>query len=281
MFRVMIQRILVPLELSAHCESAIRHACAIARSLGAQVIGKVILDDPTVQRRAASHAAHAAAMLIAEDTGRQNRKEADSHIQQLLTRFRTICAEAGVDHDEAPLQGIPSNVIAEHSMFYDLVVHGFHGVYTSEKDLDPLCLTKVLGHTTTPFLIVPDEFLPIRNVLICYDGSLSGMRAMRDFALLIGGLDYKITVLNADSDRNRSRFLLDRAEQYLKAHGAGEITQASSTKAIREAIREEPAQDPDLIVIGLHSKRGVRDFFIGSLTDELIESGETALFLGS
>lgn len=277
----MIQRILVPLELSAHCESAIRQACVLAKPVKAKVIGKVITDEPDSPKHSADHAPHAVAMLMAAQTERLNERETATRIQQLLSDFRAICGEAGVACDEAYLQGLPSSLIAEQSLFYDLVVHGFHGVYQSGDRAEKRQLRDVLDHTATPFVIVPTKFQPIRDVLICFDGSLSATRAMRDFAALIAGHDFNLTVLSASEEANRSRYLLNRAERYLKAHGASRVKLVRSTAPIREALRDESIPAPDLIVIGLHSKRGVRDFFIGSLTNELIESGETALFLGN
>ena len=49
--------------------------------------------------------------------------------------------------------------------------------------------------------------------------------------------------------------------------------------AIHKVIDEDYIEDSDLVVAGIHSRRYIKDLFVGSLTRKLIEYGHTPLLL--
>ncbi len=90
----------------------------------------------------------------------------------------------------------------------------------------------------------------------------------------------KITVLAADIKRDAAEDGLRNAEEYLRAHGFQNVETVSSEKNPAEAISEDFATEIDLIVAGIHSRKPIRDLFVGSLTRSLIAEGSMPLFLG-
>ena len=51
-------------------------------------------------------------------------------------------------------------------------------------------------------------------------------------------------------------------------------------KNMNDAVKEDFIESADLVVFGMHSKKGLIDFAIGSLGKTLIERSDTSLLLG-
>lgn len=73
---------------------------------------------------------------------------------------------------------------------------------------------------------------------------------------------------------------IDEARDYLAAYGAKNILLEWTVKPIHAALKDFYNFSPDLIVIGLHSKKFIMDYFIGSVTEQLIERDEIPFFIG-
>lgn len=276
----MMKRILVPQEGSPFSVTATKHACGIAQRTGATVYGKAAIDHSgPLFSGGPSHAEaarHAAATRFAE-------RKLDRHrVQKALELFSRTCAEAGVAHQEARLQGVPVEMLIEQSIFYDLVVTGFSGDYGVDQTHAEKAIGDLLGTSITPFLIVPRDYREIKKVLVCFDGSLPAMRSLQDFAVIAAGADFEVTIVTAEKDVNEAKFLLRRASDYFWSYGVTNCLTEIESAPIREVVFEASSSDRDLdlIVVGAHSRNAVRDFFFGSFTAELLALARTPLFIG-
>lgn len=274
-----IQRILVPLDPSEYTEAATLRACEIARTHYAQLEGLVVLDTPEIR-------SHIAPVEIAHwpsvaDVINDALKDAEEVITQARYDFANRCEEARVAHCESELEGIPANRILEASALFDLVVTGLRTFYHFETREGPgNSLSKFLDRTVAPVLAVPKGHRePFKKVLVAYDGSFGSSRALRDFVGFAKPYQFEITLFSADSDQAQAEALTNRAAAYLRAHNFKDIKTATSNKSPIDAIEQDYIEEVDLVVAGIHSRKFLKDAFVGSLTNKLIELGHTALFL--
>lgn len=192
----MLRRILTPLDPSDYAKSALQYALYIAkRQENAEITGSVVLDLEDIVKSIGPVAA--GALYWAEHLEKHKLEEAKIRIEQLLEMFKDVCSKENVPYNTAETQGNPAKQILFESMFYDLVVLGLRTFYHFETKPDSGdSLDKILDHTITPILAVPESFRPIKTVLIAFDGSPLAAKALQRFAHLALSGDFEFLILS-------------------------------------------------------------------------------------
>lgn len=275
----MIRRILVPLDTSPYTDAALDYACLVAKRQNAEVTGLVVMDIPGIEKSASYPGLGGS--YWAEQLEDHLRKDAEAHVEKLLTKFRKRCEKDGITAVASKEQGSPSKRILAQSSFYDLIVVGmrtnFHFV-TSDKPGDTL--DKILDDSITPVLAVPAHFSPIKKVLISYDGSLAATRALQRFTHLSLARDLEIKVLFASDDKEKANYYLENISAYLNAYELTNFKTEWTDQLFIDALRQQYLDWADAIVLGAHSRSGLADFFVGSVTKFLIKEAKKPLFIG-
>lgn len=274
----MIRRILIPLDPSRYTQTAIRYACEIAKLQNSEIMGMVALNIPEIEKSIGP--VPAGGLYWADKLEHSRIETTKRHIEALLEKFKNICEVAGVKHSEAELQGSPSELIMYQSIFYDLVVMGIRTYYYYKKAEDPgVSLEKILLHTITPILAVPKNYVPIKKVVIAFDGSLPAARALQRFSHLAVAKDFEILLLIANPNKEDAEYYLRQAGEYLRAHGLTNVKTEWTREPIIAAMQDRFLDYADMVVIGLHSKSVIKNFFVGSLTKYLIETAQKPLLI--
>lgn len=275
----MIHRILVPLDPSPYADAAIKYACEIAKKHKAEITGMVILDIPGIKKSIGP--VPRGALYYAKRLEEFKKQEAQERIENLLKTFKKTCEQAGVSHKGAEHQGCPSDEILEASNFYDLIITGlkthFH-FETREKAGDSLA--EVLDHAITPVLAAPPEYRPFKKVLIAYDGSIAASRTLHYFVHFANAYQFEITLLNSNNDKETGQYYLEKAKEYLTINGLTNIGTEWTSQNIIRAFEDKYGSWADLVVAGIHAKKGILDFMVGSFSRHLIQAGNKPLFLG-
>ena len=274
----MIKRILLPLDFSQYTDAALQYACYIAKRQDATVTGMVVLQIPGI--------AKIVGPITSERTNWSERldqrvtEKVNERITTLLDKFKQTCQKEGVKHVEAEFQGTCPEQIMFQSMFYDMVITGFQtSYYFDESKHIEVPLEKLLSRSITPFLVVPQNFAPGKKVLLAFDGSLPAARSMQRFSHLANAKDSEVTIVISHHDQGTAFYYLDKAEEYLKAHGLLNIKKEWTTKNIISAIKEQYLDQVDMFITGMHSKDTLKSFFLGSLTRFLLGEAKKPLFL--
>ncbi len=283
--RQTMRRILIPLDPSPYSKAALSAGIIIAREHGGELTGLVILDTGAIEKSVGP--VPIGGIEYADRIGDHRKKEAAERIESLLEDFRNRCRDAGVAHREAERQGSPSHRIMEESEYYDLVVMGLRTYYHFEtQDNAGDSLDKVLDHSAVPILGVPAKVNldlggePPPDILIAFDGSLPSARALHHFCRLWGNHPANVNLLLSDRDENTARHRLGEAEAYLHAQGLDRVKKRWTAEPIIKAVDRRFLGEADLVVAGAHSKKGLLDFMVGSLTRHLIEEAKKPLLIG-
>lgn len=279
----MLRRILVPFDPSPYAAAALGYACFLAKRQNAEVTGVVVLDIPGIEKSVGP--APLGGIYYASMLEKAKEKRAHEHIQALLGKFRGKCQEEGVAHCEAELQGSPSDQILHDSIYYDLVVMGMRTHFHFETEHHPGdAIDRIFSHASTPFLAVPEHVQAREkiNVLIAFNGSPPALRALQGFTHLFesSAFETHITLLMSESEADLAKFHLDGASAYLKAHSFHNVKIERISQDIIEAMEEKYLPWADLVVLGVHSKKGLIDFMLGSLSRHLIKVGAKPLLFG-
>lgn len=281
----MIKRILIPLDPSPYTKSVLEVGCFIAKKNGTELTGVVVLDNPGIT--SATGPIGIGGSYYAKKAEESIQHDAEERIHNLLAMFREKCEREGVAHREAEFQGDPSSQIIKESIYYDAIMIGMRTYFHFETLEGPGdTLSKILDHSITPVYAVP-EVVPIPSkpehktrTLIAFDGSLHSARALQRFAQLSMLNTFEVALLTSNKNKSEAEYQLEQASTYLKAHNITDVKKVWITENIISAIDAEYLDWANLIVVGAHSKKGIFDFMLGSLTKHLIKVNKKPVIIG-
>ncbi len=275
----MIKRILVPLDSSKYTESAIKYAIMIARKHKATITGMTIVDITAVNKGEVFVPVGKVYWEgLLEEAQIKNLK---AQLRGVENKFEQMCIAENVNFDLDESKGIPSEWILEKAKFFDLVIMGMRTYFeVDNENSSGSTVKKILNHSVTPMLIVPEKYGEIKNALIAYDGSLQATRALQGFVHLTGILNFSVKVIFSSSDKQYARFLRRNLKDFFELYDIENFEFIHTEENIVVAIDEKYYKQNDLFVLGAHSKNAIKEFFIGSLTKYLIRQNDKPIFLG-
>ncbi len=279
----MVRRIMVPLDPSPYAAAALEFACHIAKSNNAELTGMTILDVPGIKKHVGP--SPIGGMYYAEQLLEKYKREAGEHIDELVKNFSERCEKDGINYRLSGYQGSPSQRISEVSIYFDLIVAGLKTYYRFRSEGSKgNSIDNILDHSITSMIAVPKDFQPPETdkrmkVLVAFDGSKPAGRALHRFAAMGANDQYDIEILMAHSDKEVAEYHLERAARYLTVHSFKSIkTQWTSMSAIN-AVEELYIDQVQAVVLGVHSKKSILDFRLGSLSRHLIQRADKLLYL--
>ncbi len=275
----MIKRILVALDLDSDTPVATRYAVEIAKRHKARVTGLAVVDMGSIDSTAIGGGI--GSMYYAEKLREKLTDEARDKARELTGKFDEICRD--VDHIELVEEGVPFERIVEDMKFHDLLVvgddpHFFYNHPDSRTDT----LVHVVEHTIGPTLVVKKKYRDVHKVLVAYDGTDESARALRRFLILQPfGNDLDLVFLNVHKgDNDESMFRLGMARSYAEAYGfEPEIVSMEDHNPEKAILSHAKAIDADLIIIGVHIKRGLTGKKLGKTTSFMLEHSEVPVFM--
>ncbi|MGD9900480.1 MAG: universal stress protein [Calditrichaceae bacterium] len=281
----MIKRILVPLDPSPYTDKVIELACKLAKNNNAELTGLVILDIPGIEKSIGP--VPAGALYYAEKLEKKKEAEAEKRISALLEKFENSCKSSGVKCHLAHSQGSPSERIIAESNYYDAAMVGLRTFYHFQSDdRSGDSLSEILNLSITPIYGVPKTFtvpdIPAEKlkVLLAFDGSLPAARAMQRLAQLAKADLMDVMILTSNEKKETADYYMNNAEAYLRAHNFKNIQKNWITGNIIDAVEKEYLDWAHIVVVGAHSKQGIFDFMLGSLTKFLIKADKKPVIIG-
>jgi nucleotide-binding universal stress UspA family protein len=280
----MLKRILLPLDPTSYTDCALKFAISLAKANDAEITGLVILDQEGIE--AATGPLPPGVSFYAKELQNTKVDLAKVHIQNLLSKFKSRCEDAGVKHYESNAQGSPRQRICEFANFYDLLITGINNQFHFETSNEFInTIDDTLENIVTPVIAVPDDYEKINsnteqmNIVIAVNDSINSIRAFQNFLDIILPKKCNCTVFVSDDDIQKAEAIYLNAKDYLRAHGFENIHKYITKKDKISVFNQEYLTQIDMIVLGTHSKKGIFDFLIGSLTKHLINENQTALLV--
>lgn len=276
----MLRRILVPLENSLYTDAIIKYACFVAEQQNAEVVGGIFLDIPKHE----SHLGHIDGEELnwSLNVDHKIKEEAENTVIYLKNKFAKACKQKNLKYSFYKYFGLPSSKIAEKARYFDLVITGLKSDFRLyKKGHTSEFLKSILNESVTPVLAVPRTFKPVKNVFIAYDGNNAASRALQRFAHISNLEGHNIKIFMSSEDIEGAKDTLDEVKDYLLTYGARKISLEWTASKITSTFEKDFYEfQPDLVVLGLHSRKFLVDFFIGSVTEFLIEMDRFPLFIG-
>lgn len=285
--QIMLKRILVGLGDAKSVAAEVQHAVELAQVHGAELTAITLVDakdlHPPVEvapstgsSRPRAYGASAWARELAHERWEDLRAQTEASLQQLAE----VCEAAGVIHRAEVIHGDPFDFIVSRSRYFDLFICGLNRIFDySILDETSDALVRLVANGVRPILTVPEEFRPIRRIMIAYSGSVDSAKTMKKFIQSQLFPVPSLRIVTIDQPPAESRVLLAEAAAYCRAHGYKAETEALSEHNAQDLLAMAGDWGADLIVLG-NSDRGIlsRLFFRDTSLD-IIREADRALFL--
>lgn len=209
--------LLVGLDGSRHSETALRQTLALADGVGARLhllqaiepigpentIDLTPRDDPLsiLDRNEALMADETEGMLAGDDD---------------LGAAQRMCEEVGVPCRAQRQNGMATRVLLEHSLAMDVLILGRRGAVS--KTLVGRTAQSILRRPVVPTLLCQEDLVPWRNMLLVYEPTAAGGRALKLAGALASKLNIGLDVLYAGPSRDQVRRSLQYAKNVLRAY---------------------------------------------------------------
>ena len=270
-------KILLGLDGSPYAQAAIEYACQLALAHSASITGVAIIDLPGIQSSSGPvpiGGTHYDVKL--ED---QQLMETEEKAKAILDDFARICEEQQVNAVLHADTGRPFSEIIEESKFHDFIVMGKRTFFEYTANETYGTLEQILKNGLAPVLAVPDSVRKIEKVLVAYDNSAPASKAVHMFLLLGIWNACDITLLTVNNDAEAGQSLLETLAEFFESYGIKPnlVTQDGHPDDVVKSYIAE--NDIDMLVMGAYGRKSVREFFVGSVTQHLIQETTIPLFL--
>ena len=276
----MIKSLLVPVDSSAHSQTALSHALALGKLYKARVTGLYVLDirylemPPYLDYSYTFEAVPPT--LVSLDVMEKFRAKSE----HILNDLREAVEGAGLAVEIRTEEGVPSQVIADIGDSHDLIVMGKRGEHAKwGRDLLGSTAEQVTRRSATPVLLAEAEYRPMERALVLFDGSHPANRALKLGADVASHTGMALKVVTADDDNSQGEFTQEEAKAYLEPLGlttAYAVVPGRAAKAAAALLAEEPA---DLVILGMRGHSAFHNLILGSTTEQLMRSVQIPVLL--
>jgi nucleotide-binding universal stress UspA family protein len=194
------------------------------------------------------------------------------------------CLSRGVHCDVKVVSGIPAEVARLESRFADLMVLSPLLSFTGEKAVPTAFVKEALVDAECPMLIAAENFHPVGEVVIAYDGSSQSVAAIKQFCYQLQGLCSKrITVLHI-IDNGKEGALneeVNRFENWI-AGRFPDYTMITLSGSVQDVLFNYFMEREDqrmMLVAGAFGRGAISRFFRGSATEEVLEKVDIPVFI--
>ena len=277
----MLRRLLVAMDGTPHGEEAAALAISWAQRYRAALVGLGVVDVPSITR---PELVPPGGMAYKRHRDEVRLSEAHRRILDFLGAFRDSCDRAGVACEVVEDIGTPDAQIISAAEGCDVVLLGRETHFHFETQEEPdATLSRALRLSPRPLVVVPREPAAGKGILVAYGGGREVARTLQTFTLLglADGEPFELLALHPDGTEATQR--LQRARDYLAAHGhevhlRSLATDAAPAEVILQEVR---GRRPRLLVMGAHGHHPVRDLFFTSVTRAVLKDAPIPVFAGA
>jgi nucleotide-binding universal stress UspA family protein len=170
----------------------------------------------------------------------------------LAAAVRT-CEEAGAVCSWKRMHGLAVRVLREHCPPMDLLILGRRG--TLGRRLVGLTASSIISRPVVPTLLCRDTVIPLHRLLLAYEPTPVGGRALKLAGNIAEALNVEVDVVAADLERDRARRSVEQARTALRAyHVDGESIPHEGR--LSDALQSAALEYQSSVVVVPHGRTG-------------------------
>jgi nucleotide-binding universal stress UspA family protein len=194
--------------------------------------------------------------------------------EKCLRKCRAEAEKRKVAFGAVLREGLPSGVLTEEARSGDLLVIGQKGENAHfERAIVGSTTEDAVRSAPRPVLVCPKEFKSPRRLLFPYDGSPAAESALQ-FCVNVLGPIWEETIVLSVAEEMEESFPFDTELSYLGTHGMPYRFVVEEGKPVDVIPRVAEREKADLILIGAHGRKKIRDYLLGTTAAHLIRRSE-------
>jgi len=267
----MIKSLLLCVDGSAYTESVLRHGAHLATAFDAHARLLSVVDIRIFEWTSAMGADAFVPVIPSTAYQEESRRLMEEKAEAVLKKCAEVLEEAGVSFETERLSGPPADIIVERAHLVDLLVMGVRGEFaTWESKMVGATLHAVSRETEKPIFVARREVIPTERILVGYDGSAPGSRAMQLAAFFASRLSVPLTVLSVSPNRNVGDRYAEEARKYLSHYDIEFDTDVIPGTPERKIASYAEEKGFSLIVIGRYGHSRIREALLGSTAENIL-----------
>jgi nucleotide-binding universal stress UspA family protein len=173
--------------------------------------------------------------------------------------------------------------LLHESIYADLLIINSGETLTHYQENAPTrFIRELLAEVQCPVLVVPNQFKPIENLVLLYDGEPTSVYAIKTFSYLLPVLKYLDTEVISVKDLNQTRHVPDNRlmKEFMKRHyprASYKVLKGIPEIEIIDYL--EGKEKNMLVVLGAYRRGAVSRWFRPSMADTLLHELKVPLFI--
>jgi nucleotide-binding universal stress UspA family protein len=284
----MIEQVVVGIDGSAHSLTAFQYAVELARRAKAEVKLVFVVDSRKTDLPIVYTASHFdygfERVYVPPEPGLKDfyervRRDIRAFADRCVTACRTDAETQGVRLSHVVRDGLPSAVLAEEARSGDLLVVGQRGENARfARAIVGSTTEDVVRSSPRPVLVTPLAFRSPSRLLFPYDGSPSAETALRFYVSMLHGIAGELVILSV-TEQIEDNFPFDAEFSYLGTHGIAYRFVVETGRPIEVIPQVAAREGADLILVGAHGRRKLREYLLGSTASHLIRRSDVAVLV--
>ena len=271
-----MKKILVAFDSSSFSSGALDYALNLARQQKSLIVGVFIED--------LSYIGYAT--LFGEDYFafdpkllQRMEKESEGKIDENIAAFTEKCKAANANFKAHRDKGVPANELIYESRYADLIILGYQTFFSNVAG-EASILKDVLIEAECPVMIVPDQYKPIQNILLTFDGKAHSVFAIKQFIQLLPeeSVQASATLVHITKSKEETNGS-DLMKEYLAAHYSKLKYETLSGQAEEALLSFAEKQTSPLVVMGAYGRSGISRFFSRSTAGKLLKDKSLPIFV--
>lgn len=209
------------------------------------------------------------------DYTKEDDRKTLEHLEETeMDLFRKLCESKNIDCYIHPVSHSKLTTIVDESCFADIII------CNSKLNSSIVSVASLLPAVQCPVLLVPDRFTSFDNIICTYDGRISSIYAMKQFAYLFPWTEslvaWLLSVLPENIRQMEYEALVD---EWLRLHFPKmEIAKlkGSAKRHISGFINEHKSS---LVVMGAYGRSALSRFFKKSMSDYIMKKTDAPIFI--
>jgi nucleotide-binding universal stress UspA family protein/uncharacterized ParB-like nuclease family protein len=168
-------------------------------------------------------------------------------------RFQQRCVQEGVSAEWVSESGNPLETIAKRSSLADLVVlsKGYWSDQATSRELET-GVGEVVSISSCPILIVPDEFRPLRRMLLAYDDTAKAREALFVATYLAECWQVSLAIATIMESKGDGQEATAYARRYLEMHEVNGTFVSAHGQPGDTLLQMAADHDVDMVIMGSH-----------------------------
>ncbi len=210
----------------------------------------------------------------------ESRKLLDEKCDKIIDKISKWLQKKNLSFSTKKLVGSPTEHILEQSVLSDLVIIGKRGEY-ERWDNNALGVTveSVSRHIYKPLIVTKKEYIPVKNILLAYDGSTHANKAMQFSGHIAETFKATITVIAVYEDEQIAEHYLTEAKNYLNNYKVKVNVRRLSGSHGKRIVEFAEKSEQNLIAIGAYGHSRLKQALLGSTTDFILRRSKCPVLL--